>query len=446
MTYKGAAVRIGSASDNDAVLRAPTVAAHHARIDWEQAACQFHLRRLDGQVFVNGSEVEEVILQDGDRLEFGAGGPVARFRVYWPEGAVCKPVRRMLADAHDVARTSGGAAATQTLTRDLLTQATPQLKVGVPVVVIVSAFLAAWLGSLLGSRPLDVTEFVRSADAVTHEQVEALRLEQARQQEALVEIERANATVARIQSEWSRGVCLLHGVFRLRGADGAWLTGRDGEPFELEWTGSGFLARGDGFVVTNRHVIAPWLEMEAVRAVMEHGAVPEFVQLTATFPGKLPIAVPPTTIRQRSDQLDVAVVQLDAAAVEGVPVLPLHEGAGTSRDQTAIVVGYPTGLAALLARADDALVEGLRARSAPFTEAIAELAAAGQVAPLMTRGIVSEVRPDKIVYDAPTTHGGSGGPVFGGDGTVIAVNYAILPDFGGANFGVPIRFAQEMLP
>lgn len=446
MTYEGGTVRVGSAADNDAVLDVPGVALHHARIDWVQDECQFYVRRQDGQVFVNGTEVEEVILQDGDRLEFGAGGPTVRFRAYVPTGAVCKPVRRMLADAHDVARTSGGAAATRTLTRDLLTQATPQLKVGVPVVVVFSAFLAGWLGGHLGSRPLDDSQFARSADAVRHEEVEQLRAEQARQQAELARIGQQNAIVSRIQKEWSRGVCLVHGVFRLRGADGDWLPSRDGTPFEVEYTGSGFLAHADGHVVTNRHVVAPWLEIEPVVAAIEGGAEPRFVRLSATFPGLMPIDVDPATIRRRSDGLDVAVLRVDPQAIAGVPVLQLHEGQIESSDQTAIVVGYPTGLAALLARADRDLVEGLRARSASFAEAIAALAAAGEVTPLMTRGIVSEVRADKIVYDAETTHGGSGGPVFGGDGTVIAVNYAILPDFGGANFGVPIRFAREMLP
>jgi S1-C subfamily serine protease len=444
VTYDGPAVRIGSQSGNDAVITAPGVAARHAEIEFLPEACQFHLRALDGQVFVNGNEIEEVILQDGDRLEFGAGGPVARFRIYVPLGAACKPVRRMLADAQDVARISGGAVATRTLTRDLLTQATPRLKVGVPLVLVLSAFLAGWLGGWIGSRPLESAR-APTADAVTQAELAALRAEQARQQAALAQLAQATAIVSRIQREWSRGVCLLHGVFRLRQADGSWFPGRDGEPFEVEYTGSGFLVRATGHVVTNRHVVAPWLEMPWVAPVIAAGAVPTFTRLTATFPGKGPIDVPPDSIRRRGDGLDVAVLQVAPTAVADVPVLPLHDGLVESDDRTAIVVGYPTGLAALLARADEALVDGLRQRSASLAEAIEALAAAGQVAPLMTQGIVSEVRPDRVVYDAPTTHGGSGGPVFGGDGTVIAVNYAILPDFGGANFGVPIRFAEELL-
>ena len=51
----------------------------------------------------------------------------------------------------------------------------------------------------------------------------------------------------------------------------------------------------------------------------------------------------------------------------------------------------------------------------------------------------------RLVYDAETTSGGSGGPVFGPDGTVVGVNFAVTRDFGGSNFGVPIRFVRELL-
>lgn len=451
-------VRIGSAPDCDAVVDVPGVAGKHVQIEFVPEECQFHLRKRDGQTFVNGTEVEEVILQDGDQLELGSGGPVLRFRIYVPIGAVCKPVRRMLADARDVARVSGGAAATQTLTRDLLTQATPKLKVWFPIAVVGGAFLAGWLGGWIGGRPKGLVtreeiealrqkqaELSQLADTVKREDFEKLRQEQRKQQEDLARLARANATVRRIQKEWSRGVCLLHGIFRLRMPDGQWFQ-PDTEPFEVEYTGSGFLVTAAGHVITNRHVVTPWKEMEPVMRLVDRGAVPEFTSLTATFPGKPPMDVPVASIVRRKDDRDVAVVQLPAEPLAGVPLLPLHDGPIEGDDQRAIVVGYPTGLAALLARADNQLVDELRRDSASMTVAIARLAATGQITPLITQGVVSNVQEDMIVYDAPTTHGGSGGPVFDGDGEVIAVNFAILPDFTGANFGVPIRFARELLP
>jgi S1-C subfamily serine protease len=453
-TYEARVVRIGSASDCDAVVDSPGVAGKHAQIEFVEEECQFHLRKRDGQTFVNGTEVEEVILQDGDQLELGSGGPRVRFRIYVPIGAVCKPVRRMLADARDVARVSGSAVATQTLTRDLLTQSSRELKVTVPLIVVAAAFLAAWMGGFLGGRVLDATQDelqalrkqqteMQQADSMRREVIEAMQKKQQKQQEDLARLALANSTVRRIQREWSRGVCLVHGIFRLRQPDGEWFQ-PDGDPYEVEYTGSGFLATAAGHVITNRHVVAPWLEMKPVMGLIQHGAKPEFTHLTATFPGKAPIDVPIASIVRRKDDIDVAVVQLPKEALAEVPQLPMQVGAFD--DATAIVVGYPTGLSALLARADDDTVEELRKDSATMTFAIAKLAATNQITPIITQGGISEVKDRMIVYSAATTHGGSGGPVFDGEGEVIAVNFAILPDFAGTNFGVPIRFAIELLP
>jgi serine protease Do len=448
VTYDMPVVTIGSSPSSEALIYDPGVQPNHARIDWVEEQCAFHLRAVEGRVFVNGNEVEEIILQDDDQLEFGVDGPMARFHIYVPNGAVCKPVRKMLNDARAVGRVSGGAAATSSFTRDLFTQATMKLKVGFPAAVlgiIGAAFLASWLGGWLGSRPSEA-ERRRTADSVTHAELEELRSLQRQQHEALAKMSRANAVVMRIQQEWSRGVCLMHGVFRIRMPDQSWLIVNGPEPFEIEYTGSGFLVSAEGHIVTNRHVVAPWMEMDGLAPLMKSGAVPEFVHFSATFPGRAPIDVPIAGIRRRTDDLDVAVVKVDAALVADVPVLPLQIGGPDPEDQRAIVVGYPTGLAALLARADNQLVDKLRQEQASMTQAIEELAATGQISPMITQGVVSNVQERMLVYDAPTTHGGSGGPVFNGSGEVIAVNYAILPDFGGANFGVPIRFARELLP
>ena len=58
---------------------------------------------------------------------------------------------------------------------------------------------------------------------------------------------------------------------------------------------------------------------------------------------------------------------------------------------------------------------------------------------------MGQVTGDAIVYDAETTHGGSGGPVLGVDGKVVAVNAAIIPRFGGSNLGVPASEARRLI-
>jgi len=452
VTYPERVVRVGSDERSEARMLHDRLEPAHATIEFVPSECQFHLRRADGQVFVNGTEIEEVVLEDGDQIEFGKGGPMARFRIYVPTGAVCKPVRRMLADAADVAKYSGGATATQMLTKDLLTQATPTLKVGFPILVVAAAFLVGWLGGWLGSRPTP-EEQQRTADMVTHAEVEQQRAqdlaELERTRAELEQLKQANERqrqiVRQVQTVWPRGVCLIHGIYRVQLANGSLRTDRFGAVDETEYTGSGFLVSAEGHIVTNRHVALPWLEEPGMQAMIDAGAKPEFTHLTATFPGKQPIVIDPSTTVRREDDLDVAVFRLDKGAIEGIPVLPLSK-----REQTvssrAIVIGYPTGLKALLARADSATLDELRKNAATMSDAITQLAAAGKISPVITQGIVSNVEPHLVAYDASTTHGGSGGPVFGDAGEVIAVNFAIQRSFGGNNLGVPIRFARELLP
>jgi serine protease Do len=79
------------------------------------------------------------------------------------------------------------------------------------------------------------------------------------------------------------------------------------------------------------------------------------------------------------------------------------------------------------------------------TEIVSQLAAQQLIRPTTTQGHIGDVLKDKIVYDAATTVGGSGGPLFDRDGKVIGVNSAILEDFGGSNLAVPVRYAEELM-
>ena len=441
VTYPERLVRIGRDPDNEVSLQSPVVADRHAILDWVEAECQFYLRSLDGEVFVNGRQVEEIILKEGDQLEFGAGGPMARFSAYVPIGAVCKPVRRMLTDARAVARHSGGATATRMLTKDLFTQATPTLKIGFPLMVVGAAFLVGWLGGWLGSRPTP-DEQRRTADMVTKAEVEEMRADY---QAEIERLSQPTAVIRRVQKEWSFGVCLIHGIYHLHEPDGSPALDMRGNVIEVEYTGSGFLVSKQGHIVTNRHVALPWTEDVGHMAQIEDGLKPVFVLLTATFPAKMPIAIPQASIKRRSDQLDVAVMQLTAEQVKDIPVLPLRSDGTEGEDQRAILVGYPTGLAALLARANNDTLAELRRTAASMSDAISQLALAGQIKPVITQGIVSNSESHVIAYDAGTTSGGSGGPVFSGKGDVIAVNFAIQRNFAGNNLGVPIRYARELI-
>lgn len=257
---------------------------------------------------------------------------------------------------------------------------------------------------------------------------------------------RRHAAMQRVMNSYSRGVCLIHGKFTLQKRVEKTLTpvmNDDGKPLELEYLGSGFLVHEHGLIVTNRHVAEPWWNNKSVAPLLARGLQPAFVKLTVTFPEQPTIAVDPATIRVGVDNIDIAIM---TAPIRGVPVLPLSERDPRQlRGERLMLLGYPTGLSALLARADPDVAAAALAEAADTSSLIEALSRRHAITPVITHGTLSDATAHQLIYDAVTTSGGSGGPVFGPDGEVIGVNFAILRDFQGSNFGVPIRFVRQLI-
>jgi serine protease Do len=51
----------------------------------------------------------------------------------------------------------------------------------------------------------------------------------------------------------------------------------------------------------------------------------------------------------------------------------------------------------------------------------------------------------KLVYDAPTAHGGSGGPVFDSHGHVIGINTAYMDGFSGGTLGISVIALKPLI-
>ncbi len=167
-------------------------------------------------------------------------------------------------------------------------------------------------------------------------------------------------------------------------------------------------------------------------------------EMAVYFPGS-PLAFQAVT-HKISAQADLALVRcnLDDSKRQAV-ALETRASAYVS-GQPVVLMGYATGLDAVLARADESTVRDIVTASHGHpTEILAALARKNLIRPIITQGHIGDVLPDKIIYDAMTTSGGSGGPLFDQAGKVIGVNYAILKGFGGSNFGIPVRYAEPLL-
>jgi len=160
-------------------------------------------------------------------------------------------------------------------------------------------------------------------------------------------------------------------------------------------SGSGIIARADGIIITNAHVVG---ELRTVEVRTADGR---------TFTG---------TVLGRDVLVDTAIVRISAT---NLPVAPLGDSDRLEVGQTAVAIGNPLGL--------DRTV---------------------------TSGVVSAVNRDPrgvgiaaglIQTDAAINPGNSGGPLLDSSGRVIGINTAILAGTTGLGFAVPINVAIDVM-
>lgn len=206
-------------------------------------------------------------------------------------------------------------------------------------------------------------------------------------------------------------------------------------------SGTGFLV-GQNLLATNRHVAEPWYGDTESEALIQKGAVATLESLVVFFPGSpTPVNLSPASV---SNTADLAIVRTeDSDIVRSLPVLPLAKSP-SSPGQLVTVIGYPMGIAGMVAKSPTGIYERLAYRHNDINAA-SELAALSLIRPSATCGHLGDVVGDKLIYDAPTAHGGSGGPVFNSKGEVIGVNSAYMDGFSGGTLGVSVDSLRPLL-
>ena len=206
-------------------------------------------------------------------------------------------------------------------------------------------------------------------------------------------------------------------------------------------SGTGFLV-GNGLVATNRHVAEPWYGDSEAQKLIDQGAVGMLESLVVFFPGSpTPVNLSPASVSKTSD---LAVLHADnTEVVRGLAILPLAKSSGAP-GQLVTVIGYPMGIAGMVAKSPAGIYERMAYRHNDINAA-SELAALSLIRPSTTCGHLGDVVGDKLIYDAPTAHGGSGGPVFNTKGEVIGVNSAYMDGFSGGTLGVSVDSLRPLL-
>jgi serine protease Do len=463
---------IGSAPGTQVLV--PGAAPLHARIVREGDLVVLHDGGSGRETLLAGAPVHEVTLHDGDILELGSGGPRLRFH----------RVRRVRPFEHKDARIvlalvllagAGLGSWTYRLNRQVagLEQALAAAEAGRRRLAErveaerrkAKADHESLQSRIAESRDREEELQRRLAEAAGGSEVRALDGELRKVRSRLVTLEGERAAGERIIRDYGAGVCLLQGSYgffdaqgrplryrldgsgqKVREADGSVAVGVDGTGpvHAVDCVGTGFLMDRRGYVVTNRHIAEPWWKNETAEALARDGFKPRFISLRAFFP-KVGEALK-AELHRVSPTFDLAVLRVEVKG-RNIPDLPLDtKGRGAVPGQPVVVVGYPTGLEAILAKTDSSVVQEILSSQGTSNERITEaLADRGLIRPSTTQGHIGDVTRTDIVFDAATTQGGSGGPVFNKDRRVIAVEYAMLPQFAGNSYGVPIRYALELI-
>jgi hypothetical protein len=102
------------------------------------------------------------------------------------------------------------------------------------------------------------------------------------------------------------------------------------------------------------------------------------------------------------------------------------------------------GVLGMVAKSPAAVYERLAYRRDDMNAAN-ELAALSLIRPSATCGHLGDVVGDKLIYDAPTAHGGSGGPVFNSHGEVIGINSDYIDGFSGGTLGVSVQALKPVM-
>jgi serine protease Do len=482
-------VTIGNADDCDVKIRlaqTPTEATNGTVIEVKRVNGTYRIVNVDQglDVKLNGRSIKpNKTINDGDEIWIGPSGPSIHFFPIAANTAlvpgrrgsthVAPFIEQAAMEASATARRDDAKIFLREFTRELVREINPSTKIIIFAIIIFAVVGALYIGFA------QFAEARRSRQIIAQQQAQlAAQQDQLKQANQLLgkvadSTDRLQKTLALgevLRVNYGAGVCLIYGSYYFveagtgrplrmpesqtsesgntiqNGTDQPALTPEgNGQIAEYPFVGTGFHT-GDGFILTNRHVVQPWLADERAQSLTSTvNGKPRLKKLIAFFP-ESPQAIT-LKYKQAASGEDLAVCTIDPKDMPAkVPVLPLEKESDTvAIGRIVVTMGYPSGPDRLIAMLPEDEARGIQNRYGSTESLLSYLAQTKRVRPLMTQGNITDLDARRIVYDARTGEGGSGGPLFGPSGRVIGITFAIFTENTASNFAVPIHFAINLL-
>jgi len=480
-------ISIGASEDCDVKIRMAEGAGTNGPVlELARMNGVYRITSLDSNVEVklNSRPVKSnKAINDGDEIWIGPSGPSIHFFPIAASAAlvpgrrggahVAPFIEQAAMEASATSRRDDAKIFLREFTRELVREINPSTKIITFAILILAVLGALYIGFA------QFNEARRNRRVIADQQaqlvVQQQQLQRANDQlgKVIDNTQRIQNTIAMgemLRADYGGGVCLISGSYMyveqgtgrpLRypdtqstdsggtiqsGTEAPTLTPEgQGAIAEFEFVGTGFHV-GDGFVLTNRHVAQPWLADERAQSLSSSvRGKPRLKKLMAFFPNNSqPIAL---KYKQAAQHEDVAVCMIDAKDVPPkLPVLPLESDPGAvAVGKLVVTMGYPSGPDRLLALLDENEARWIQQRYGSVESQLGYLAEKKLIQPLTTQGNITDLKTGRIVYDARTGEGGSGGPLFGPSARVIGVAFAIFTENTASNFAVPVRYAISLL-
>jgi serine protease Do len=480
-------ISIGASEDCDVKIRmAEGAGANGPVIELARLNGVYRITSLDSSVEVklNGRPVKSNKgINDGDEIWIGPSGPSIHFFPIAASAAlvpgrrggahVAPFIEQAAMEASATARRDDAKIFLREFTRELVREIHPSTKIITFAILTLAVLGALYIGFAQFSEARRGRRVIAEQQAQLVAQQQQLQRANDQLGKVIESTQRIQNTIAMgemLRANYGAGVCLISGSYvyvesgtgrPLRypdtqasdsggtiqnGTEAPVLTPEgQGAIAEFEFVGTGFHV-GDGFVVTNRHVAQPWLADERAQSLSSSvRGKPRLKKLMAFFPNNAqPIAL---KYKQAAQHEDVAVCLIDAKDLPPkLPVLPLEGDPGAvAVGKLVVTMGYPSGPDRLLALLDENEARWIQQRYGSVESQLGYLAEKKLIQPLTTQGNITDLKTGRIVYDARTGEGGSGGPLFGPSGRVIGVAFAIFTENTASNFAVPVRYAIALL-
>src|SRR5438132_4195653 len=480
-------IRIGASEECDVKIRLPQTAAtvNGPVIELARQNGVYRIANVDAtlEVRLNGRSIKlNKCISEGDEIWIGASGPSIHFfpiaattaMVPGRRGSHVAPfIEQAAMEASATARRDDAKIFLREFTRELVREINPSTKIILFAIIIFAVAGALYIGFAQFNEARRGRRIIAEQQAQLTAQQEQLKHANDLLSKVADSTERLQKTISlgeTLRVNYGAGVCLIYGSYTFveagtgrplrmaesqsnesgntiqNGTNQPELTPEgNGQIAEYPFVGTGFHT-GDGFILTNRHVVQPWLADERAQSLT--GTVngkPRLKKLVAFFPDNpQPITL---KYKQAATGEDVAVCTIDPKDLPPkAPVLPLERASDTvAIGRIVVTMGYPSGPDRLIAMLPEPEARGIQNRYGSTEALLSYLSQSKQIRPLMTQGNITDLDARRIVYDARTGEGGSGGPLFGPSGRVIGITFAIFTENTASNFAVPIHFAISLL-